>query len=144
MFIEGRWKGAVLMCLLWAAGAAAVLYFKPFETTDWFSWSILAFSLIFLIMGLTTYLKVNWVARMQLNSMSEQERSRFDMKRFTSMCGMSYALISFLYFLGAALDNELKSLTILIASLVAFYPIVMTRRMQGYKGLFGTKRLHDM
>ena len=129
MFIKGRWKGAVLMCLLWVAGAVAVQYFKPFDTTDQFFWIFVALSIITFAMSLIIFLGMPGWINVRFGNAPESGQSESYIVRYTLIWGILSAFLSFLFFLRGAFEGDLGTKTIYGALGLIFFMIIVFWRM---------------
>ena len=97
MMIEERWKGALALSLLWVALMAVTLFF--FDLVPKVSWLLTLFiPLLIMVFGLIIYLG-GYVLITGVNTMTKEERSRYDMNKITSFMGIFLILLSYIGFL---------------------------------------------
>ena len=96
--IEGRRKGALIMGLMWIAVAAVVMLYLPKEDVDAMMWIWLLSSLIVMVCGIVVYLGF-YMLIAGVNTMTANERSRYDMDKITSFMGISLVLTSLIFYL---------------------------------------------
>ncbi|MCL1811037.1 MAG: DUF3784 domain-containing protein [Methanomassiliicoccaceae archaeon] len=98
MLIKERWRDALVLSLLWAGITAILFCLLRDSHSDSMLWMSLLFSLLLMSLGLVVYLG-GAVLLAGFNTMTEEERSRYNMKEVTSFMGIFLILLSFVTFL---------------------------------------------
>lgn len=99
LMIRGRLKGAIALGLLWTAIASASYFFPESQLyAPGVFLLLLLVSLLMAVFGVVTYLGESlFIAG--FNTMTERERSKYDMRRITLFMGVLCALMSYSLFL---------------------------------------------
>lgn len=96
MMIKERWRGALVIGLLWAVVMALMFYF--IELDPKISWLYFLFApLLLMALGLVVYLG-GAMLLIGYNSMSKEERTKYNENKITSFMGVSLVLLSFIIF----------------------------------------------
>jgi len=96
MMIKERWRGALFIGLLWAVVIALMYYF--IELDPKISWLYFLFApLLLMALGLVVYLG-GAMLLIGYNSMSKEERTKYNENKITSFMGVSLVLLSFIIF----------------------------------------------
>lgn len=99
--IEGRLKGAAAICLLWMVAVAVTFYLISGSNSGAMILVFLAVSLFPMMIGLTVYFG-NVEVLSGFNTMTELERSRYNIDEVSSFMGMFFAVFAYTIFLMAA------------------------------------------
>jgi hypothetical protein len=101
MIIKGRWKGAFIMIVLWSiAVTVTALFFGDRIDEAMILISMLSSSFL-LGIGMVIYLG-EYMVLAGVNTMSEKERSQYNMDEITSFMGIILAIESFVIFVALA------------------------------------------
>jgi len=96
MMIKERWVGALVIGLLWGVVIALMFYF--IELDPKISWLYFLFApLLLMALGLVVYLG-GAMLLIGYNSMSKEERTKYNENKITSFMGVSLVLLSFIIF----------------------------------------------
>jgi hypothetical protein len=121
MIIKGRWKGAFIMIVLWSVAVSVTMFLIQNGADDPMLWISLLSSSIILGMGLVVYLG-EYKLLAGVNTMSEQERSQYNMDEIASFMGMILVIESFVLFATLAV---LWEILFFIAGILVFFAILI-------------------
>ena len=96
--IVARRKNALLIGVLWLAAVAVVVLLMPESKDSFMLWFWPSISLLLMVLGLLVYLG-SYMLLAGFNTMTEKERSAYDLEKVTSFTGASLVLLSYLFFL---------------------------------------------
>jgi protein-S-isoprenylcysteine O-methyltransferase Ste14 len=130
MITKGRWKYALLLGLLWVIAAILTLHFVPFDAPSWFSWVIIAFSIIMLGTGLLASLGMNKMLGSWPKYSAEKGLSAYDIEERVFQYGVLLIVVSYFYFLKGVSTGILGDIGMLIGCILivclAFWSSKMT------------------
>ena len=95
MMYRERWIGALAMGLLWAVATGISYYILCDKLNTFGLWMMLFSSLLMVVFGLTVYLGGIMVLA-GFNTMTEQERSQYNIEEVTSFVGILLVLLSYI------------------------------------------------
>lgn len=105
MMIGGRWKSALVMCLLWVAAAAVAVYLilnaDVGADAHKYVWIALIFPAIILVFGMGIYTGAAGCQWQMPCPASDEEMSEYEQS--TSLVGKIFVIMSFVAFLSGAL-----------------------------------------
>jgi hypothetical protein len=98
MAIKGRTSGALILWVLWAAAAVFTAFLTPPGEAAGMIWVWFLFSAFITVLGLIVYLG-HYMFLAGINTMTEKERSMYDLEKISSFMGIVLVSWSYLFFL---------------------------------------------
>ncbi|MCL2334358.1 hypothetical protein [Candidatus Methanoplasma termitum] len=133
MVLEGRWKGAAIMAVLWAVAAAAAFYLLPFDTGDWFSRVYLVLSFSLFLFGLFTFLGPDRLVNSWEKNQARLNKPMFDTVNVSFVAGIMLVTISYAALLFSILQNGWRTAAFFAFFILFYYYLYYMSRQTGQR-----------